>query len=452
MTIIPHIARISDVDLIIGHYFGGGEFSTSDLHASVQSVDDLEDNSDETAEDGDSEVVHLDQPAPPGRDGRVVRLVNQILSQALHERASDIHLEPFEDSCAVRFRIDGKLNSIATPPRALFVPIVSRLKVLAKLDIAEKRLPQDGAIALRSSDRRVDLRVSTVPTVHGEKVVLRILDKGAIPHDLSQLGLDTRQADDMLASLSMPHGLILVTGPTGSGKSTTLYSCLQRLNQPDCNICTVEDPVEYKFHGINQVQTKSQIGLTFASALRSFLRQDPDVIMLGEIRDQETADISMRAALTGHVVLSTLHTNDALSAVTRLTDMGIEPFLLGSTLRLVEAQRLLRKLCKDCKEPYTCDSLNAERFGLDVGEPLYRAGECDNCRGTGYSGRIGIFEVIAITRELEALIQSGAGASKLSAHARDSGVQSLLGSALEKVRAGETSLEVALSVGHSADH
>ncbi|MDA1016263.1 MAG: GspE/PulE family protein, partial [Planctomycetota bacterium] len=317
-----------------------------------------------------------------------------------------------------------------------------------KLDIAEKRLPQDGAIALRSAERRVDLRVSTVPTVHGEKVVMRVLDKGAIPHDLGKLGLDERQTADMLSSLSTPHGLILVTGPTGSGKSTTLYSCLQRLNDPDRNICTVEDPVEYKFHGINQVQVKAQIGLTFASALRSFLRQDPDTIMVGEVRDQETAEICMRAALTGHLVLSTLHTNDALSAVIRLKDMGIEPFLLGSTLRLVEAQRLLRRLCNECKEPYVCDAQLAERFAFEDGETLYRAGACDKCRGTGYAGRIGIFEVIAITRDMEALIQADAGAGELANCARESGAKSLLDSALEKVRLGETSLEVALSVKH----
>ena len=279
-------------------------------------------------------------------------MVNQVLEQALRIGASDIHLEPFEDSCAIRLRVDGVLRELTPPPRSLFVPIVSRFKILAKMDIAEKRVPQDGAIALKSGDKRVDLRVSTVPTVYGEKMVMRILDKGAIPIELTGLGFDERQSKDLIESIQMPHGLMLVTGPTGSGKSTTLYACLNLLNEPDTNICTVEDPVEYKFKGMNQVQVKAQVGLTFASALRAFLRQDPDVIMVGEVRDQETAQICLRAALTGHFVLSTIHTNDSLSAINRLQDMGIEPFLLASTLRVLEAQRLIRRLCKECKEPY----------------------------------------------------------------------------------------------------
>ena len=240
------------------------------------------------------------------------------------------------------------------------MPIISRFKILAKMDIAEKRVPQDGAIACETGDKRIDLRVSTVPTVYGEKMVMRILDKGAIPIELTGLGFDERQSKDLIESIQMPHGLMLVTGPTGSGKSTTLYACLNQLNEPDTNICTVEDPVEYKFKGINQVQVKTQVGLTFAGALRAFLRQDPDVIMVGEVRDQETAGICLRAALTGHFVLSTIHTNDSLSAVNRLTDMGIEPFLLASTLRVLEAQRLIRRLCKECREPYECDAGDGE--------------------------------------------------------------------------------------------
>ena len=256
-------------------------------------------------------------------------MVNQILEQALCNGASDIHLEPFEDACKFRLRIDGVLHELPPPSKAVFIMIVSRLKVLARMDIAEKRIPQDGAIALRTSDKRIDLRVNTVPTVHGEKMVMRILDKGAIPLNLTGLGLDERQSRDLIESIHSPYGLALVTGPTGSGKSTTLYSCLNQLNEPKVNICTVEDPVEYKFKGMNQVMVKAQVGLTFSSALRAFLRQDPDIIMVGEVRDQETAEICLRAALTGHFVLSTIHTNDALSAVTRLQDMGIEPFLLS---------------------------------------------------------------------------------------------------------------------------
>ena len=348
-----------------------------------------EEDSDEVEEDvRDEEILNIDEPPPAGPDGRIVRMVNQILEQALRSGASDIHIEPFEDSCAIRLRVDGSLRELVPPPRSQFISIVSRFKILAKMDIAEKRVPQDGAIALRTGDKRVDLRVNTIPTVYGEKIVMRILDKAAIPIELTGLGFDERQSKDLVESIQMPHGLMLVTGPTGSGKSTTLYACLNKLNEPDTNICTVEDPVEYKFRGINQVQVKSQVGLTFASALRAFLRQDPDVIMVGEVRDPETAGICLRAALTGHFVLSTIHTNDSLSAVNRLVDMGIEPFLLASTLRVLEAQRLVRRLCKECKEPFQCDEATAKAHGFVVGQELFRpkVNGCDYCRGAGYRG------------------------------------------------------------------
>jgi type IV pilus assembly protein PilB len=346
----------------------------------------------------------------------------------------------------VRLRIDGNLSEIAPPPQALFLAIVSRIKVLSKMDIAEKRVPQDGAIALKKGDRRVDMRVNTVPTVHGEKVVLRILDRGAISLQLSDLGLDERQSNDLVEAIQMPHGLMLVTGPTGSGKSTTLYACLNLLNKPDENICTVEDPVEYKFMGINQIQVKSQVGLTFANALRSFLRQDPDIIMVGEVRDAETAQICLRAALTGHFVLSTLHTNDALAAIDRLQDMEIEPFLLASTLRALVAQRLVRRLCQKCRGPYDCDPETARRYGLGVGETVYRPGGCHDCREAGYRGRVGIFEVIRITAPIADLIQTRAPLPELRRAATKQGVKLLGASALEKVREGTTSLEEALSV------
>ena len=314
------------------------------------------------------------------------------------------------------------------------------------MDIAEKRVPQDGAIALKSGEKRIDLRVNTVPTVHGEKMVMRILDKGAIPIQLTGLGFDERQSTDLIESIQMPHGLMLVTGPTGSGKSTTLYACLNYLNAPDTNICTVEDPVEYKFKGINQVQVKTQVGLTFASALRAFLRQDPDVIMVGEVRDQETAQICLRAALTGHFVLSTIHTNDSLSAVSRLQDMGIEPFLLAATLRVLEAQRLIRRLCKECKEAYDCDSETARVHRFEVGQPLSRPKGCDVCRGTGYRGRIGVFEVVRITPRMGELIQARTPLPELRQAARDEGMKMLADSALDKVRQGMTSLEEAITV------
>jgi type IV pilus assembly protein PilB len=378
-------------------------------------------------------------------------MVNQILESAIRAGASDIHLEPFEDECKVRLRVDGHLHELPAPSRAQFIMMISRFKILGKMDIAEKRVPQDGAIAMKSGDRRIDLRVNTVPTVFGEKMVMRLLDKANIPLHLTGLGFDERQATDLVESIKMPHGLMLVTGPTGSGKSTTLYACLNLLNEPKTNICTVEDPVEYKFKGMNQVQVKSQVGLTFSSALRAFLRQDPDIIMVGEVRDQETAQICLRAALTGHFVLSTIHTNDSLSAVSRLQDMGIEPFLLASTLRALEAQRLVRRLCKECKEPYDVDAITAERFGLTAGERLFRPKGCDTCRGTGYRGRVGVFEVVRITPLLARLILERTPLPKMREAARSEGMKLLIDSGLAKAREGLTSLEAVLSVAMSDD-
>jgi type IV pilus assembly protein PilB len=449
----PLIGSLSVVERLIAQLYYAG-WAAHDVPSSTQEIEHVVDSADESDGDPvevDDEILHLDQPPPPGRDGRIIRLANQILEQAFRAGASDIHLEPLEDGCAIRLRIDGVLNEITAPPRALFIPIVSRFKVLAKMDIAEKRIPQDGSIAIRTGERRVDLRVSSVPTVHSEKIVIRILDKSAIPLQLAQLGLDNRQAKDLIESIQMPHGLVLVTGPTGSGKSTTLYACLNLLNKPDKNICTVEDPVEYKLKGVNQIQVKSQVGLTFANALRSFLRQDPDILMVGEVRDQETAEICLRAALTGHFVLSTLHTNDALASVHRLQDMGIEPFLLASTLRVLEAQRLIRRICEKCRDPYDCDAETAKLHGLDLGQTLYRPTGCEHCRGTGYRGRVGIFEVVRINSRMAGLIQARTPEPQLRAAAREQGMKLLADSALDKVRQGMTSLEEALAVMIAAD-
>lgn len=439
-------ATLSVIDRILTVLYEDGSWSTSISTDASRFSEVQEEHDDEggEAEEAD-EVIHLDQAPPPGRDGRIIRYVNSIFQQALDTRASDIHIERYEETCRVRLRIDGALVEIPQPPMSMLISVISRIKVLAKMDIAEKRLPQDGAIAMRSGDRRVDLRVNTCPTVFGEKVVLRVLDRNALPHDVRLLGFDARQEQDLLESIQMPHGLMLVTGPTGSGKSTTLYSCLKFLNQPDANICTVEDPVEFKFEGINQVQTRQQVGLTFASALRSFLRQDPDVIMVGEVRDQETGEICIRAALTGHFVLSTLHTNDALSAVTRLAEMGIEPFLLANSLRLVIAQRLVRKLCT-CKQPYQLDEITAERYGLDPSATLYRPGGCPTCRDSGYKGRLAVFEVVRITPRLSQLIQQRGTVDQLRVAARESGMSLLAHSAMQKVLQGVTSLEEALGV------
>jgi type IV pilus assembly protein PilB len=450
MNIRPMMAPISVVEKSLNTLYLATRtkfISRLDEYANEEEDEDEEEEEDQL----DENVLELDAPTPAGPDGRVIRMVNNILDEALRAGASDIHLEPFEDSCAVRLRVDGELRALTPPTKAQFIPVISRFKILAKMDIAEKRIPQDGAIAVQAGVKRVDLRVSTVPTVYGEKMVMRILDKGAIPIELTGLGFDERQSKDLIESIQMPHGLMLVTGPTGSGKSTTLYACLNQLNEPNTNICTVEDPVEYKFKGINQVQVKTQVGLTFAGALRAFLRQDPDVIMVGEVRDQETAGICLRAALTGHFVLSTIHTNDSLSAVNRLTDMGIEPFLLASTLRVLEAQRLIRRLCKECREPYECNPDTAKLHGLEAGEKLYRPKGCDVCRGSGYKGRVGVFEVVRITPRMASLIQSRAPLPELRSSAREQGMKLLIDSGMDKVRAGITSLEEVLTVAASED-
>ena len=448
LNIRPVIASVSVVERLLDVLYRNSGASTEFAGApeSFGEVSEPEVEKDHGNEMGDDEILNLDQAPPPGQNGKIIRMVNQILEQALRTGASDIHLEPFEDECKIRLRIDGSLQELVPPSRSLFIPIVSRFKILAKMDIAEKRMPQDGVIALRTGEKRIDLRVNTVPTVYGEKMVMRILDKGAIPIELTGLGFDQRQSTDLIESIQMPHGLMLVTGPTGSGKSTTLYACLNLLNEPNTNICTVEDPVEYKFKGMNQVQVKTQVGLTFASALRAFLRQDPDIIMVGEVRDQETAQICLKAALTGHFVLSTIHTNDALSAVSRLQDMGVEPFLLASTLRVLEAQRLIRRLCKDCKQPYDIDAETARRNGLEAGEKLFKPKGCSTCRGSGYKGRLGVFEVIRITTKLGNLIQGRAPLGDLRQSARDQGMKLLADNAIDKVRMGLTSLEEALTV------
>jgi type IV pilus assembly protein PilB len=452
LAIHPLIAPLSHVDACIDALYD----TTRTKGAIGGAAEDFQQVEDPEAEQDDPDdldecVLQLDGPVPVGNNGRIVRLVNHILEQAIRTGASDIHLEPFEDSARLRLRIDGLLHELPSPSKSVFVMVISRFKILAKMDIAEKRIPQDGAISVKSTAKRVDLRVNTVPTIYGEKMVMRILDKGSIPLELTGLGFDERQSQDLVESIKMPHGLALVTGPTGSGKSTTLYSCLNMLNEPDTNICTVEDPVEYKFKGMNQVQVKSQVGLTFSTALRAFLRQDPDVIMVGEVRDQETAEICLRAALTGHFVLSTIHTNDALSAVTRLQDMGIEPFLLSCTLRVLEAQRLVRKLCAHCKEPYECDPETAHRYGLEPGQILYRPKGCLQCRQVGYRGRMGVFEVIRITPKVARLIQVRTPLSELRQGAREEGMKMLFDSAMDKVKEGLTSLESALSVSMSGD-
>jgi type IV pilus assembly protein PilB len=394
------------------------------------------------------EEVNLDQLAASSEEGPVIKLANLIIVQAIKDRASDIHIEPFEKTVRLRYRIDGALIEVTPPPKNMQVPLISRLKIMSNLDIAERRLPQDGRMRVRVSGRDVDLRVSILPTVHGEKCVLRILDKGNLSTSLDRLGLDQDTFRRFKAAVEAPHGLILVTGPTGSGKTTTLYSALNELNDPQFNIITVEDPVEFQIGGINQVATKKEIGLTFANALRSILRQDPDIIMIGEIRDQETAEIAVESALTGHQVLSTLHCNDAPGAVARLDDMGIAPFLISSSVILACAQRLMRKICPVCKEPVTYPPRMYEDLGIDPnyfeGATLYRGRGCERCKNTGYAGRMAIIEAMTVSDEVKRLIIQRASAHEIGKVAVAMGMKTLRMVALERVREGVTTLEQTL--------
>ncbi len=383
-------------------------------------------------------------------DAPIVRLLNALLSQAVREGASDIHIEPFETRSVVRFRKDGMLRDVIEPPQAAHGVIVSRIKIMARLDIAEKRQPQDGRITLRLAGRPVDVRVSTLPTAHGERVVLRLLDKQAGRLNLSRLGMAPPTLTELQQLIAQPHGIVLVTGPTGSGKTTTLYAALSELDAKRYNIVTVEDPIEYDLDGIGQTQINPRIDLSFARALRAILRQDPDVIMIGEIRDLETAQIAVQASLTGHLVLATLHTNDSVGAVTRLVDMGVEPFLVASSLLGVFAQRLVRQLCPACRAPHDPDETESRLMQVRTNDaarhPIYRADGCDVCARTGYQGRTGIFELLTVAVELRRLIHDSASEADLRDHARRRGMAGLREDGLRWVRAGDTSLEELLRV------
>ena len=415
--------------------------------AQRQAEDDAEADTLEIAREV-SEEMNIDQLAASTEEAPVIKLANLIIVQAIKDRASDIHVEPFEKTVRLRYRIDGSLVDVTPPPKNMQVALASRLKIMSNLDIAERRLPQDGRMRVRVGGRDVDLRVSFMPTVHGEKCVLRILDKSNLSASLDKLGLDQDTFRRFKAAVDAPHGLILVTGPTGSGKTTTLYSALNELNNPEYNIITVEDPVEFQIPGINQVPTKKEIGLTFANALRSILRQDPDIVMIGEIRDQETAEIAVEAALTGHQVLSTMHCNDAPGAIARLDDMGIAPFLISSSVILAAAQRLMRRVCSVCKEPVTYPPKMYEDLGIDPaffeGVPLYRGRGCERCKNTGYSGRIAIIEVMTVTDEIRKLVIQRASAHEIGKVAIALGMQTLRMAALNKVREGASTLEQTL--------
>ena len=389
------------------------------------------------------EDIDLDRLAADSEDGPVIKIVNLILVQALKDRASDIHIEPAEKSVRLRYRMDGNLVEASGPPKSLQLAIASRIKILAGLNIAERRVPQDGRFRIRVSGKEVDLRISFLPTVYGEKIVIRILDKGALTGSIDGMGMDEGTLEKFKKAIDAPHGMILVTGPTGSGKTTTLYSVLSELNKPEYNIVTVEDPVEYQLQGINQVAVKADVGLDFSSALRSILRQDPDIVMIGEIRDNETADIAVKAALTGHQVLSTLHTNDAAGAITRLDDMGIEPFLISSSVLLTCAQRLVRRICPNCKEEFHPEPELFERMGLEQveGETFYHGGGCDRCKQRGYLGRAAILEVLPVSEAIRRLIIKRASAAVLKNQALSEGMKSLRLAGIDKAREGVTTLE-----------
>ncbi len=386
--------------------------------------------------------------AEAAEDASIIKFVNQILAEAIERRATDVHFEPFEEALRVRYRVDGVLQEANIPPEVRqFQPaIVSRLKILSHLDIAEKRLPQDGRIKLRVASREVDVRVSVIPMLHGEAVVLRLLDRSATMLGLEHLGMAERDRLTFERILDLPHGIVLVTGPTGSGKTTTLYAGLSRINDIERKIVTIEDPIEYHLHGINQIQVATKAGLTFSRGLRSILRHDPDVILIGEIRDSETADIAVQASLTGHLVFSTLHTNDAPGAMTRLVDMGIEPYLVASSLEMVLAQRLVRLICPDCKEPYEppdLPSLRAE-FGAEIPEVLYHGRGCRQCQGTGYRGRRGIFELMPVNEAIRAMIVERASATKIRTEAVSHGMRSLREDGWRLIREGKTTMDEVL--------
>jgi type IV pilus assembly protein PilB len=448
LQVVPVVASQAAIRAAIDRSYDskGGEIAdiVSEMEGAAADVELVEGDEEVSAKVDVFELKESADEAP------VVRLINMILVDAIRRGASDIHLEPYEKVFRVRFRVDGVLHEIMTPPKRLEAALTSRVKIMASLDIAERRLPQDGRIKLRFNQREIDFRVSTLPTIFGEKTVMRILDKDSLQLDLTMLGFDPWSLEQFTKAINSPYGMILITGPTGSGKTTTLYSAIHTINSPDINIMTAEDPVEYNLKGVNQVQVNEEIGRTFAGALRAFLRQDPDVILVGETRDLETAQIGIRAALTGHLVLSTLHTNDCPSTVARLLDMGIPPFLVSSSLMLILAQRLGRRVCKDCKQPYEADEETLVPYGhvpQGLGKVSFFKGKgCATCNFTGMKGRVAIYEVMPISQELRDLMIRNAPTNEIRDMAQAQGMKTLRQNALQKVLDGMMTIEEVLRV------
>ncbi|MBT3296958.1 MAG: Flp pilus assembly complex ATPase component TadA [Verrucomicrobia bacterium] len=442
LQVVPLVASEQDINEVLSKLFAENTQGL-DMEELMRDDSDVQIVEDADAEQSLDEMLETAEGAP------VIRMVNMMLVEALRTGASDIHIEPMEKSVRLRYRIDGKLTERPGPPKNLQNAVISRIKIMSDLDIAERRIPQDGRFNIKALGKEIDLRISILPTVHGEKVVMRTLDKSTLSPNLAALGLDNYSEKAMTHAIAQPHGIILVTGPTGSGKTTTLYSCLQELNQPDVNIITCEDPVEYQLAGVNQVQMHSEVGLNFSSALRSILRQDPDIVLVGEIRDGETAEIAIKAALTGHLVLSTLHTNSAPGAITRLIDMGIEPFMLGSALVLAQAQRLYRRICPACRKPAEVSAEVLERNHIDSnffdGTTIYKANGCPRC-SNGFKGRGAIMEVLLLNDDIRNAIIRGANTSEILHLGIEAGMVSLKQAGLTRVKDGLTSLEAALEV------
>ena len=443
--VTPVLCRMSDIDAIVDAYFERQGDTAADM---IDTIALDEGEADDVAtlftSEGDRDLLDLANEAP------IIKLLNLLISGAVKERASDIHVEPFERDVRVRYRIDGVLYEKLVIPKGQQAAVVSRVKIMANLNIAEHRLPQDGRIKIRLSGKEIDIRVSVIPVQHGERVVMRILEKGTFLFGLEELGMQRRDYEMIDRILTSAHGIVLVTGPTGSGKSTTLYAGLQRINSPDVNVITVEDPVEYQMPGVGQIEVRPKIGLTFAAALRSILRQDPDVILVGEIRDRETAEMAVHASLTGHLVFSTLHTNDSAGAITRLVNMGIEPFLVTSSTIAILAQRLVRQVCSHCKKPYLPERESLLELGVKpddyAGQMVYRGEGCDRCMGRGYYGRTGIFELLVMTPHIQDLVLQGADSNAIKREARRYGMRSLREDGASKVFLGHTTVEEVLRV------